>query len=385
MKDVTEAAQAWSPRKAKLRRIAALIRKEGFHILRDPSSFAIGVVLPIVLILLFGFGISLDVQHVPVALVAESPSPDTAELISGFKLSPYFHVEEVTSAARANELMLQRKVDGVVFLRENFARDQRRGGAAVQVVVHGTDANRARIMQGYAMAALGAMDARRASEGRMVAGGPVLVESRIWFNDANDSRYGIVPGLIALVMTLIGATLTAMVMSREWERGTLEALFVTPVRPDEILLGKIVPNFALGLVALAICVSASHFLFHVPLQGSLLVLTLVSMLYLLVSLSTGLLISSILRSQFLASQVTQMVTFMPATMLSGFIYDLRSVPFVIRMISYVVPTRYFVSVLQTIYLAGDIWRVILPNALVLIIYGTILLLLTRRYVRKSLA
>jgi ABC-2 type transport system permease protein len=251
--------------------------------------------------------------------------------------------------------------------------------------VHGTDANRARIMQGYAMAALGSLDARRASEGRMVAGGPVLVESRIWFNDANDSRYGIVPGLIALVMTLIGATLTAMVMSREWERGTLEALFVTPVRPDEILLGKIVPNFALGLVALTICVLASYFLFHVPLRGSLLVLGLCSMLYLLVSLSTGLLISSILRSQFLASQVTQMVTFMPATMLSGFIYDLRSVPFVIRMISYTVPTRYFVSVLQTIYLAGDIWTVILPNALVLVVYASILLLLTRRYVRKSLA
>jgi ABC-2 type transport system permease protein len=377
--------QAWSPRKAKLRRIGALIRKEGFHILRDPSSFAIGVVLPIVLILLFGFGISLDVQHVPVAIVAESPTPDTAELISGFTLSPYFHVEAVTSAAAANELMLQRKVDGVIFLRENFARDARRGGAPVQVVVHGTDANRARIMQGYAMAALGSLDARRASEGRIVSGGPVLVESRIWFNDANDSRYGIVPGLIALVMTLIGATLTAMVMSREWERGTLEALFVTPVRPDEILLGKIVPNFALGLVALAICVFASHFLFHVPLRGSLLVLSVASMLYLLVSLSTGLLISSILRSQFLASQVTQMVTFMPATMLSGFIYDLRSVPFVIRMISYTVPTRYFVSVLQTIYLAGDIWRVILPNALVLVVYGSALLLMTRRYVRKSLA
>jgi len=375
---------AWTPRQAKLRRIAALIRKEGLQVLRDPSSLAIGVALPLILILLFGYGVSLDVKHVPVAVVVEAPSPDAAELMAGFSLSPYFDVTPVNSVAAADELMLQRKVDGIVFLREDLARRERQGAAPVQVVVHGTDANRARIMQAYALGALGSLDARRASEGGSVSVGPVQVESRIWFNDAHDSHYFIVPGLVALVMTLIGATLTAMVMSREWERGTLEALFVTPVRPDEILLGKIVPNFMLGLVALVICVLASRFLFHVPLRGSLLVLGVTSMLYLLVTLGMGLLISSTLRSQFLASQITQLVTFMPATMLSGFIYDLRSVPAAIRLISFGVPARYFVALLQTIYLAGDVWSVILPNALVLGVFATAFLVMTRRHIRKSL-
>lgn len=375
----------WTPREAKLRRIAALIRKESLQVLRDPSSFAIGIVLPIILILLYGYGVSLDVKHVPVAIVVEAPSPDAAELMAGFSLSPYFQVTPVNSVAQADELMLQRKVDGVVFLREDFARNARLGDAPVQLIVHGVDANRGRIMLAYAQGALGALDARRAAEGRPVSSGPVEVENRLWFNDANDSRYFLVPGLIVLVMTLMGATLTAMVMAREWERGTLEALFVTPMRPDELLIGKVVPYFLLGLVGLALCILASRLLFHVPLRGSLVVLAVTTMLYLLVSLAMGLLISATLKSQFLASQIAQLVTFLPATMLSGFIYDLRSVPVAIRLISYGVPARYFVALLKTIYLAGDVWSVILPNAAVLGGFATLLLLITRRYIRKSLA
>jgi ABC-2 type transport system permease protein len=382
---MSAAPEAWSPRQAKLRRIAAIVRKEGRQVIRDPSSIAIGVVLPIILILLYGYGVSLDVKHVPVAIVAEAPSPDTAELAAGFALSPYFRVRQVASAAEAQELMLQRKVDGVVYLREDTARRERQGAAPVQVIVHGVDANRARIMQAYALGALGQLEARRASEGHAVAAGPVQVESRLWFNDANDSHYFLVPGLIVLVMTLMGATLTAMVMAREWERGTLEALFVTPIRPDELLIGKLVPYFLLGLVGLGICVVASKALFHVPLRGSLLVLGATSMLYLLVALGMGLWISATLRSQFLASQIAQIVTFLPATMLSGFIYDLRSVPTVIRFISYGVPARYFVTLLKTIYLAGDVWSVILPNAMVLGAFAGALLALTRRQIRKSLA
>jgi ABC-2 type transport system permease protein len=370
---------------AKLRRILALIRKEGLQVVRDPSSFAIGIVLPLILILLYGYGVTFDVKHVPVALVLEAPSPDTAELVSGFELSPYFNVKAVTSMAAARELMLERQVDGVVFVREDFARQERLGGASVQVILHGVDANRARIMQAYAQGALAETAARAAGEGEAVAVGPVTVESRLWFNDANDSHYFLVPGLIVLVMTLIGATLTAMVMSREWERGTLEALFVTPVRADEILIGKIVPYFLLGLVGLAICVLAAKFLFQVPLRGSLWVLVFTSMLYLLVTLGMGLLISSTLRSQFLASQITQLVTFLPATMLSGFVYDLRSVPAAIQVISYAVPARYFVALLQTIFLAGDVWSVILPNALMLGVLAIALLWMTRRVIHKSLA
>jgi ABC-2 type transport system permease protein len=360
------------------------VRKESLQVVRDPSSFAIGIVLPLVLILLYGYGVSFDVKHVPVALVIEAPSSDTAELASGFSLSPYFDVTGVASSAQAQELMLARKVDGIVYLREDFARQERLRGAQVQVIVHGTDANRARIMQAYAQGALMQMQARASSEGLPVQTGPVGVQSRLWFNDANDSRYFLVPGLIVLVMTLIGATLTAMVMSREWERGTLEALFVTPVRADEILIGKIVPYFLLGLAGLVLCMLAAKFLFVVPFRSSVFVLGLVSMLYLLVTLGLGLLISSTLKSQFLASQITQLVTFLPATMLSGFIYDLRSTPLVIQWISFVVPARYFVAVLQTLFLAGNVWSVVIPNTLMLAVFAGGLLLANRRLIRKTL-
>ena len=369
-------------RLAKLRRIWALVRKEGLQVLRDPSSFAIGIVLPIILILLYGYGVTFDVKHVPVAIVMEAPSPDASELAAGFALSPYFDVHAVTSDAQARELMLERQVDGIVYIREDFARQSRLGAAQVQVVLHGVDANRARIMQSYAQGAL-AEAAVRAGDASST--GPVNVQSRLWFNDANDSHYFLVPGLIVLVMTLIGATLTAMVMAREWERGTLEALFVTPVQADEILVGKIVPYFLLGLVGLVICILAARFLFVVPLRGSLWVLALTSMLYLLVALGMGLFVSATLKSQFLASQIAQLVTFLPATMLSGFIYDLRSVPLFVQVISYGVPARYFVSLLQTVFLAGDVWSVILPNALMLGVMAALFLVLTRRAIRKSLA
>ncbi len=237
---------------AKVRRIASLVRKEGRQIVRDPSSIAIGVVLPVILILLFGYGLSLDVKDVPVAVVLEDPSPDATELAAGFRLSPYFHAQLLTSMPRAQELMLDRKVDGIVRIRPDFARQLSLGHAEVQVLVHGADANRARIIQGYAEGAIGQWTARRIAEGKDAAGGPVAVQQRLWFNDANDSSYFLVPGLIVLVMTLIGALLTALVMAREWERGTLEALFVTPVRAGEILLSKTIPYFALGMVGLAL-------------------------------------------------------------------------------------------------------------------------------------
>jgi pyoluteorin transport system permease protein len=212
-----------------------------------------------------------------------------------------------------------------------------------------------------------------------------VVQNRIWFNEANDSHYFLVPGLIVLVMTLIGAFLTAMVMAREWERGTLEALFVTPARTDEILLGKTVPYFALGMIGLFLCILAAKFLFGVPLRGSIWVLTGVSMLYLLVTLGIGLLVSSVTRSQFVASQIALVVSFLPAMMLSGFLFDLRSMPAAVRMISYVMPARYYVALLQTIFLAGDIWSVVIPNAVVLLGIAAALLLLSRAATRKRLA
>jgi ABC-2 type transport system permease protein len=207
----------------------------------------------------------------------------------------------------------------------------------------------------------------------------------LWFNDANDSHYFLVPGLIVLVMTLIGAFLTSMVMAREWERGTLEALFVTPVRVDEILLGKIIPYFAQGMVGLMLCLFAAKFLFHVPIRGSVWLLAVTSMLYLLVALSIGLVISSLTKSQFVASQITLLATFLPAMMLSGFLFDLRSMPTAVRLLTYAMPARYYVALLQTLFLAGDVWGVVLPNAAVLTGMAITLLLLARLVTRKKLA
>jgi ABC-2 type transport system permease protein len=315
----------------------------------------------------------------------EAPSPAATELAASFQLSPYFDAQLMTSMPQAQELMLTRKVDGIVRMRPDFARRLVLGDAEVQVLLHGTDANHARIIQGYVNGAIAQWAARSAAEGKIMPVGPITLQSRLWFNEANESRYFLVPGLIVLIMTLIGALLTALVMAREWERGTLEALFVTPVRIDEILLGKTIPYFALGIVGLVLCVVAARFLFHVPFRGSVLVLALASTLYLLVALGIGLLISSATKSQFVASQVTVLVTFMPALMLSGFLFDLRSMPAAVRLISYLLPARYYVSLLHTVFLAGDVWQVILPNTAVLAAMATGLLVLTRRVTRKKLA
>lgn len=371
-------------RAARTRRIWSLVKKETRQIARDPSSIAIGIVLPVVLILLFGYGMSLDVTRVPVAVVLEDPSPAASELASSFTLSRYFDAQLTVSMRRAEELMRARKVDGIVRLRPDFSRRLASGGAEVQIVVHGVDANRARIIQNYAQGAVAVWAARSGAEGREVLTGPVRVQSRLWFNEANESRHFLVPGLVVLVMTLIGALLTSLVMAREWERGTIEALFVTPVRPEEILLGKTIPYFVLGMIGLGLCLFAAKFLFYVPFRGSLAVLIGVSVLYLLVALALGLLISSAVKNQFVASQITLLVTFLPAVMLSGFLFDLRSLPAAVQLLTYLLPARYYVALLQTIFLAGDIWSVILPNAAVLAAMMAGLALLTRRAMRKKL-
>jgi len=301
---------------AKGQRVWSLVKKESRQIVRDPSSIAIGIVLPLVLILLFGYGLSLDVMNVPVAVVLEDPSPDATELAASFELSPYFDAELLPSMTRAQQLMLARKVDAIVRIRHDFARHLALGDAEVQVLVHGIDANHARIIQTYAQGAISQWAARRSAEGKAVLSGPVAVQNRLWFNEANESRYFLIPGLIVLIMTLIGAFLTSLVVAREWERGTMEALFVTPVRPDEILLGKTIPYFVLGMIGLALCLLAAKFLFHVPFRGSVMVLISASMLYLLVALAIGLLISSEFKNQFVASQIALLATFLPAVMLS---------------------------------------------------------------------
>jgi len=373
--------RAWRP---KLRRIRALVMKEARQIVRDPSSIAIGVVLPLILILLFGYGLSLDVKNVPLAVVIENPTPEAMDLAAGFQLSAYFHPSVMRSMPPAQRLLLEHRVDGVVRIPADFSRHIAAGDAEVQLIVHGGDANRARIIEEYVQGVAGIWAARLAAQGQPSATALVNVQARLWFNEANDSSYFLVPGLVVLVMTLIGGLLTAMVMAREWERGTLESLLVTPVRSEEILLGKTLPYFVLAQFGFMLCVLSAKFLFHVPLRGSMWVLFGASMLYVLIALGIGLLISSWVKNQLVASQLTMLVTFMPAFMLSGFLFDLRSMPAAVRLITYVLPARYYVALLQSVFLAGNVWPVIVPNTLALMAMAVALAFGSRAVMRKSL-
>jgi ABC-2 type transport system permease protein len=372
----------WS---AKLRRIRALTLKETRQILRDPSSIAIGVVFPLMMILLFGYGLSLDVSRVAIAVVDEDASADSAALIGAFQLSPYFGVTVLHSMTEAKTLVLNRRVDGAVLIPSDFTRRWHVGEAEVQILVNGTDANQARIMQAYAQGPVAQWSAAQAGSGASLSVGPVIAVDRMWFNESNDSHYFLVPGLIVLVMTIIGAFLTAMVVAREWERGTLEALFVTPMQAGEFLISKFLPYFGLGMIGFVLCLLAAKFLFHVPLRGSLSLLCLASMIYLLVALGIGLLVSTLVKSQFLASQLAMLLTFLPAMMLSGFLYDLRSMPAFIRGITYILPARYAVALMQTLYLAGDVGSVVWPNLAVLAAMAAALMVFTRIATRKQLS
>ena len=364
---------------ARLRRILTLIRKEWRQMIRDPASIAMGVLLPLILILLFGYGLSLDVRHVPLAVALEDGSPQAQDLVARLQLSRYFRPWIVRASQPAERLLAARRVAAIITIPPGFSRHLAAGDAEVQLIVDGSDANTARIVEGYVAGVVAAWAARLSA-----GSGPVRVQSRMWFNAAADSHWFLVPGLIVLVMTLIGAFLTAMVVAREWERGTFEALFVTPVRTEEILLGKTIPYFVLGMLGLMLCVLAGRFLFHVPLRGSLGVLLGSSMLYVLVALGTGLLISSAVKNQLLASQLTLLATFMPAMMLSGLLFDLRSMPAAIRLITYLLPARYYVALLQTGFLAGDLWPVIVPNALALAGMLALIALALRAISRKRL-
>ncbi len=377
---------------SKLARIRTLVRKEFKQVLRDPSSIAIAIVLPLVMIVLFGYGLSLDIKDVTVAVVVEDGGPEAMDLARTFKGSPYFIATITPSMREAQRMVRDHDADAIVHLPADFGRKINGGGGPdVQVIVNGVDANRARAIQGYAAGVIGQWEAKRADRASraqlvQVGGvGQVAVAPRTWFNPVNESRYFLVPGLLVMVMTLIGALMTALVMAREWERGTLEALFVTPVRAEEILLGKTVPYFVLGIIGLTLCMLASRFLFGVPLRGSMLVLIGVSSLYLLVSLAVGLLISSATKNQFVASQMALLATFMPAFMLSGFIYDLRNMPAVPQFVSNFVPARYYVALLQSLFMAGNVWSVIIPNTAVLAGMAILLLGLARGATRKRLA
>jgi ABC-2 type transport system permease protein len=371
------------------RRLLALTRKEVRQLVRDRSNLAIGIVLPAVLILVFGYGISLDVHNAPVAVVLEDASPSAREAIAGLSGSTYLAPLAVGSMVDAEALLRQGEVDAIVRIPSDFSARLAAGAATVQLIVHGVDAATARAVQGYVSGALaqsGAREVDRAgASGAAPAIGRVAVEPRFWFNAANTSTWYLVPGLIVLIMTLVGAFLTSLVVAREWERGTLEALFVTPVRPSEILLAKIIPYFAVGMLGFAMCLAAARLLFGVPLHGSLLLLIAASVLYLVVALCTGLFISSVVKSQFLASQVALLTSFLPALMLSGFLFDLRNVPWPVRFIGNALPATHFMELLKTLFLAGNVVTVVIKDGALLAGYAVVFFIAARMATKKRIA
>jgi ABC-2 type transport system permease protein len=361
-----------------VRRLVALVRKETLQLVRDRSNLALGILLPAVMTLLFGYGLSLDVKNAPVAVVIEDPSPTARDATSGLALSPYIAPHYVVSMHAAEGLMREGKVDAIVRLPSDFSARLSAGDAVVQLTLHGTDAATARAVQSYVGGAFAQVATRQADAMAQTGAhaprapvGAVQVEPRLWFNSANTSTWYLVPGLIVLVITLVGAFLTSLVVAREWERGTLEALFVTPARPAEILLAKLVPYFAVGMIGFLMCVLAARFLFGVPMQGSLALLVAVSVLYLIVALGTGLFISSVTRNQFLASQVALLTSFLPALMLSGFLFDLRNVPPVVRFIGELLPATHFLTAVKTLFLVGNVPSLVLTEGALLIAYAIV--------------
>lgn len=366
-------------------RLKGLVRKEFLQIMRDPSSIAIAFLMPIFLLVLFGYGVSLDADHVPVALVAEAPSQDSADFMASLQGSHYFAPRTMGSMSTAEQALREGEVKGIIRLQADFSRRMRQSaGAPIQVVVDGVDANTARLVLGYVEGAWGTWLAAQAARRGQEMKSPVDLQPRIWFNSELRSRNYLVPGLVAIIMTLIGALLTALVMAREWERGTMEALMVTPASMSEVLLGKLTAYFILGTGGMLLTVGLAVWLFEVPLRGSFWVLWGCSSLFLLAALGMGLTISTLARSQFVAGQIAIITTFLPAFLLSGFIFDLGSMPPGVQVITHVIVARYFVAIVQTLFLAGNVWSVILPNALALALMAAIFLTITWRKSRKRL-
>jgi ABC-2 type transport system permease protein len=374
-----------SPRHAQRMRLRGLMRKEAIQIVRDPSSIAIAFVLPLVLLVIFGYGVSLDAKHVPVGIVVDQPSPQTTAFTASFQHSPYFDPHHFAHIQQAEDALRHAEIKGIIWMRGNFDEQLLSGETApIGVFVNGVDANTARLVEGYVQGVwmTWLQDYPRA-QGKPLAM-PVKLDERVWFNPGLRSRDYLVPGLVAVIMTLIGALLTALVVAREWERGTMEALMVTPVAIREILLGKLVPYFILGMGGLLFSVAMAVWVFEVPLRGSLLLLLAASALFLLAALAMGLLISTLAKNQFVAGQAAILATFLPAFILSGFIFDIGSMPTPIQWLTHIIAARYYVAILQTVFLAGNVWSVVLSNAVALVVITCVFMGLVRQRTRKRL-
>lgn len=372
-------------RPGRMMRLAGMMRKEWLQVIRDPSSIAIAFFLPILLLLIFGYGVSLDAQDVRIGLVVEQADGPSLSFAGGFDQTPYFRPSAFSTIQEAEDALRQAKIDGIVWLRHTFGSDYRSGQSPpIGLIVNGVDANTARLIEGYVQGIWFAWLEQQAERAGTKLRSPVQLEQRIWYNPEVRSTDFLVPGVLAVIMTLIGALLTALVIAREWERGTMEALLVSRISAPEILIGKLIPYFVLGLGGLLLSLAMAHFLFHVPMRGSLWLLLASSALFLWVALGMGFFISTVFKSQFVAALVAMVSTFLPAFILSGFIFDIRSMPPIIQGLTHLIAARYYVAILQTLFLVGDVWGVILPNGAALVAMGLFFHGIVYRKTRKTL-
>lgn len=349
----------------RLRRIKALVVKEFYQIIRDPSSILICFILPLLLMFLYGYGLSLDLDHLRIGLVLEDTSPDVQSFAQSITDSTYFE----TSIARDRRLFLDDLIRGriraIVVIPSYFSSFRQRpdNTTPIQVLTDGSEPNTASFAQNYVQGAwLNWL--QQESISRHLQGLPLVrSQTRFWYNEELESRNFLVPGSLAIIMTLIGTLLTALVVAREWERGTMEALMATPVSIFELLVGKLIPYFILGMFSMTICVAIAVFYYQIPFRGSFLVLAGVAAIFLLSALAVGLLISTAARSQFVAAQSAMAAAFLPSFILSGFIFEIASMPPLIQMVTYMISARYFVSSLQTLFLVGNVWSLLTVNVL----------------------
>ena len=375
-----------------LRRLWAIARKETIHIRRDPRSLGLAIGVPLLMLLAFGYALTLDVDRVPFVVWDQSGTTQSREFIARFTGTTYFTFH----GAVENYPQLERAIDsrdsmlGLV-IPSGFARELDAGRSApVQAIVDGSDSNTAGLVLGYAQAiALSfnqqlAVDQIRRRTG-MAASTGLDLRTRVWFNPDLASRNFIVPGILAVIMGLISALLTSLTIAREWETGTMEQLISTPVRAPELILGKLIPYLVIGLIDLAIAVSMTVFLFDVPLRGSVPLLFGVGTVFIVATLAQGILISTVTRQQLLASQVAMIATFLPAFLLSGFAFAIANMPVVVRGITYIVPARYFVAMVKGIFLRGTGLTILWGDALCLLGFAALMILLAIARTRKRLA
>ena len=377
------AQPAAAPRRFDTRRLAALVRKESLQAVRDPSTLLIAFVLPAVLLFLFAYAVSLDIRQVRIGVVVESPGAAAQELAAAFAATRYLDVTFARDRREVADRVAAGELRGFVVIPQDF--EQRlidpHGASLLQVITDGSQPNTASFVANYAQ---GVLMTWRAGQAGASPAQAITLQPRYWFNAELESRRALVPGAIAIIMTIIGTMLTALVVAREWERGTMEAVMSTPASVAEILVGKLLPYFVLGMLSTMAATALAIFVFDVPLRGSLAALLLLSAVFMLPALGQGLLISSLARNQFLAAQIALFSGFLPAFMLSGFLFEIDSMPAPIRAITWLVPARYFVSSLKTVFLVGDQWAVFVPDLLAMAVIGVVLFALARRATRKNL-